>query len=666
MSETLTQQNLGLTVSTPLGHDTFRLASIRGEERLSGLFHFTLELLSEQNDLDFNRIVGQNVTVTVQMEDGVSRYFNGVVGRFVQAGSDARFTTYHADLHPWLWLLTMTRDNRIFQNQSAPNIIETVFKDLGCTDYRNALSRTYTAREYCVQYQESAFDFVSRLMEDEGIFYFFEHETNKHTLVLADDRDAHADCPARAQVRWMERLMEHVDDDVVTNCTWIQQVAPTAYMMDDFNFETPTTELLVQAKGASSQRTIYEYPGGYSAKQVGETKVDHRLHAQELPQKRLQGHGYCPTFTSGNKFTLSGHPRTDLNGSYVLRWLSHTATPEGYANAFEAFPIAAPFRPPQATPKPVIAGSQTAIVVGKSGEEIWTDKYGRVKVQFPWDQQGKRDENSSCWIRVAQGWAGKGWGSQFLPRIGHEVIVSFLHGDPDYPIITGAVYNGQQTVPYALPSEQTKSTVKSNSSKGGGGFNEIRFEDKKSVEEIFVHAQKDMNVTIKENRTSTLEMGNDTLTLKEGNSALVLDKGNRVIQVKNGNESHTVQGTRDLAINGKETHTNKADFTQQVSGNFTLQVDGDLTLDVKGSLTIKAGQSITIKAGAALAQEAGTSLTAKAGTSLTNQAGTSLTAKAGLDLTNQAGATLTSKASATQTVDGGGLLTLKGGIVKIN
>ena len=666
MSETFTQQNLGLTVSTPLGQDAFILASLRGEEHLSGLFHFALELRSQQIDLDFNRIVGQHATVTVEMGDGVSRYFNGVVGRFAQAGGDARFTTYHAELHPWLWLLTMTRDSRIFQNQTAPDIIETVFNDLGYTDYRNALSGSYAAREYCVQYQESAFDFVSRLMEDEGIFYFFEHDANKHTLVLADDRDAHADCPMRAQARWMEKLMERPDDDVVTNCALIQQVVPTAYMMDDFNFETPTTELLAKATGASAQRTLYEYPGGYRAKQVGESKVDRRLHAQEWPQKRLQGHGYCPTFTTGYQFTLSGHPRSDINGAYVLRWLSHTATPEGYTNAFEAFPINTPFRPPPVTPKPVIAGSQTALVVGKAGEEIWTDKYGRVKVQFHWDQQGKRDENSSCWIRVAQGWAGKGWGSQFLPRIGHEVIVSFLHGDPDYPIITGAVYNGQQTTPYALPGEQTKSTIKSHSSKGGGGFNEIRFEDKKSAEEIFVHAQKDVNVTIKENRTSTLEKGNDTLTLQEGNSALVLDKGNRAIQVKNGNESHTVQGTRDLTIDGKETHRNQADFTQQVAGNFVLQVDGDLTLDVKGSLTIKAGQSITIKAGSDLTQEAGTSLTAKAGTSLTNQAGTSLTAKAGLGLTNQAGTTLTSKASASQTVDGGGMLTLKGGMVKIN
>lgn len=658
MSQGFTQDHLTLTVSTPLGQDALLLTSLRGEEHLSGLFHFTLELLSEQNDLDFSRIVGEHATVTIHMGDGASRYVNGIVGRFVQAGSDTRFTTYYAELRPWLWLLTMTRDSRIFQNQSVPDIIEAVFKNLGFTDYRNALSGTYQSRDYCVQYQESAFDFVSRLMEDEGIFYFFEHDENKHTLVLADDRDAHASCPERSQMRWMETLTDRPDDDVVTNCTLAQQVVSTAYVMDDFNFETPTTELLVKATGESAARTIYEYPGGYSAKQAGETRVDHRLHAQELPQKRLQGHGYCPTFTSGYQFTLSNHPRTDINGSYVLRWISHTVTQESYTNAFEAFPIDIPFRPLQVTPKPVMAGSQTAIVVGKQGEEIWTDKYGRVKVQFPWDQQGQCDENSSCWIRVAQGWAGKGWGSQFLPRIGHEVIVSFLHGDPDHPIITGAVYNGQQTLPYALPSEQTKSTIKSNSSKGGEGFNEIRFEDKKNAEEIFVQAQKDMTVTIKENRTTTLQKGNDSLTLQEGNTTLALEKGNRDIQIKNGNESHSVNGTRDLTIDKQETHTNKADFTQQVSGNFQLQVDGNLTLDVKGSITIKAGTALT--------QEAGTSLTAKAGTSLTNQAGTSLTAKAGLDLTNQAGTTLTNKASATQTVDGGGMLTLKGGIVKIN
>jgi type VI secretion system secreted protein VgrG len=303
-----------------------------------------------------------------------------------------------------------------------------------------------------------------------------------------------------------------------------------------------------------------------------------------------------------------------------------------YTNSFEAVPSSLVFRPQRTTPRPVIHGLQTATVVGKAGEEIWTDKYGRVIVQFHWDQLGKNDEKSSCWIRVAQGWAGKQWGALFIPRVGQEVIISFLEGNPDRPLITGCVYNAAQTVPYTLPSEQTKSTLRSNSSKGGAGYNEIRFEDKKDSEELYVHAEKDMNVLV---------LNDETLTV---------DKGNRKIQVNAGNETHDVKGTRGVTVSGNETHTNQKDYSQTVTGNFSLKVSGNLTIDVTGSISVKAG----------------TSLTNQAGTSLENKAGTSLENKAGTTMTNDAGVSLTNKASASQTVDGGGLLTVKGGLVKIN
>lgn len=560
MAVDFTQDNLALTVSTPLGQDTLLLTRVRGEERLSGLFRFTLDMTSEDSNLDFDSIVGQNATVTLELATGTKRYFNGIVGRFVQAGRDVRCTTYYAELYPWLWLLTMTRDCRIFQNQSVPTIIESIFSELGFTDYKNALSATYTARDYCVQYQESAYDFVSRLMEDEGIFYFFEHEEGKHTLVLADDADAHANCPGQATVRWANCFPSRHHEDVITHCTLAQQVIPNAYALDDFNFETPSTDLLVTAQSAAGQRRLYDYPGGFTKRETGEQMANKRLEARELPQKLLRGDGFCSTFAAGYTFTLSGHNRNDVNGAYVLRWVSHTATPERYANSFEAFPTTVPFRPPQVTTKPVIVGSQTALVVGKKGEEIWTDKYGRVKVQFPWDQKGKNDENSSCWVRVAQGWAGKGWGTLFVPRIGTEVIVSFLEGDPDRPIITGMVYNAQQTVPYVLPDEQNKSTIKTRSTKQGQAGNEIRFDDAKDAEELFVHAQKDLK----------LDVENDYQ-----------------LDVKAGNETHQVKGTRDLTVNGNETHVNQAGHTHQVSGDCILKVKGNLTIEAQGEVTIK-------------------------------------------------------------------------------
>src|SRR5262245_24746434 len=637
----LSQDNLYLTVTTPLGNDTLQLRTIHGEEQLSGLFHYTLELVSAQSNLDFAGIVGQSLTVTIHLADGSSRYIHGIVSRFVQAGSDEEFTTYFAELRPWLWLLTLTSDSRIFQNKTVPEILDTVFQALGCTDYRNNLSATYTAREYCVQYQESSFDFVSRLLEDEGIFYFFEHTADKHTLVLADDADAHVACPGLTEAPMRQSAKPGSEVDVITACTLEQQVTSDAYALGDFAFETPSTKLGVSVSGASGARQRYEYPGGYSKTDAGEHRASLRLSAHEWPAKLLRGDGHCRAFTAGYTFTLTEHKRTDINGTYVLQWLSLSATQSQYANSFTAFPASVAFRPPLVTRKPHMHGAQTALVVGKSGEELWTDQYGRIKVQFHWDREGASNENSSCWVRVAQAWAGQGWGTLFIPRIGQEVVVSFLNGDPDCPLVTGAVYNAQQTTPYALPTEQTKSTIKSNSSKGGGGFNELRFEDKKDAEEIFLHAQKDLQVTVQHDATTTINQ-NRSVTIQEANDTLVVEKGDRTINVNTGNETHTVKGTRSVTVSGNETHTNQANFTQDVQGNCTWKITGNLTIDVQGNVTIQSGGS------------------------LTNKAGVSLTNDAGATLTNKAGTSLISSGGATQTIGADGTVIIGAGLVKID
>jgi type VI secretion system secreted protein VgrG len=338
------------------------------------------------------------------------------------------------------------------------------------------------------------------------------------------------------------------------------------------------------------------------------------LSALEVPAKMLTGNSQCRAFYAGAKFTLQGHSRPDANGGYVILSLEVTGDQEKYSNSFRAVPSATAFRPPAVTTAPAILGAQSAVVTGKAGEEIWTDQYGRVKVQFHWDQKGQMDEKTTCWIRVAQLWAGKQWGATFLPRIGQEVLVSFLDGSPDRPVIIGALYNASQTVPYALPDNQTQTTIKSSSSKGGSGFNEIRFEDKSGSEEVYIHAQKNMNIAVLQKMSTTVTM----------------------------DENLKVSGARTVSVAGDEGHTNEGNFKSEVSGNFNLKVSGDLTIDVSGSVTIKSG------------------------TSLTNQSGTSLTNKSGTDLTNDAGTTMTNKAAASQTVDGGGLLTLKGGLVKVN
>ena len=673
MATTYTQDNTYLTVTTPLGADVLMLTSMHGEEGMSSLFYFDLEMVSTDAGLDFSQIVGKSVTVSLSLDDSNARCINGVVTRFVQTGGNLNFATYHAEMRPWLWWLTLRTDSRIFQEKTTPDIIKAVFADLGFTDYRVATSATYTAREYCVQYQESAFDFISRLMEEDGIFYFFEHEDGKHTLVLADASSANAACPNLAKARFHPASGSQNEFDIVYRWSLEQQAVPKTFSTEDFNFETPSAELLAKIEGSAGRMEVYEYPGGYKAKGAGDGIAAIRLQELQHPALTMRGDSYCRAFVPGYKFALTGHFREDMNTDYVLRRVAHSATHEAYSNTFDAYPLSVPFRPPRITPRARVMGAQTATVVGKSGEEIWTDKYGRVKVQFHWDQQGKKDENSSCWVRVAHGWAGQGWGMMFLPRIGQEVIVSFLEGDPDRPIITGSVYNAEKTVPYALPGEQTKSTIMGYSSKGGGGNNEIRFEDKKDSEEVYVHAQKDMTIKAENDRKKDVlhdeinTIKNDrTTTIQEGNEKLVVSKGDRTVQVETGKETHEVKGERLLTVTGNETHTDKADYTQNVTGKYTLKVTGDLLIDVTGTVTIKSASSVTNQAGTELTNKAGTALTNKAGTDLTNDAGMNLTNKAGMNLTNDAGIQLQNKAAASQTVDGGGMLTLKGGLVKIN
>lgn len=652
MSLEAQEQNIFLSLSTPLDGeaDKFFLHEIRGREQISGLFFFRLTVKSQDNSVDFSRILGQSVTVDIHRYDGSKRPLNGLVTRFVQGANENNFTTYHAEIRPWFWQLRLTRNSKIFQNQSVLDIVGNVFAEFGMTDFQDRTTGTYLQREYCVQYQETAFAFISRLLEEEGIFYFFEHEAGTHTLVLSDDSGSLAPCPNQPSVNFKQVAASWHRDDTIEVCTLEQQLIPDKYAADDYSFETPDTDLLQSAAGqGSGDFRIYEYPGKFDNTGDGEAIVNKRMESLEWSKTVLKGRGNCRGFISGFTFELQDHDRSDVNGPYFLRTLSITATQEGYANSFEAIPADVPFRPACLTPKPRIFGTQTAFVTGKSGEEIWPDNYGRVKVQFHWDQEGSHDENSSCWIRVAQVWAGKTWGTLFTPRIGTEVVVSFVNGDPDRPLIVGTVYNADRTVPYSLPDNKTRSTIKTWSSKSGTAGNEIRFEDAVNEEELYIHAQKDQNIVVENDRskavlnaeTNTITKSRST-TVKDEDDTLTLEQGNRVVQIQTGDETHTV------------------------AGDFVLNVDGNLSIDVKGSITLKAGTSMSSESGTSMSAKSGTSLSNEAGTSLSNEAGTSLSNKAGTTMSNEAGISLTNKGSASQTVDGGGMLTLKGGMVKIN
>ncbi len=574
MRSGFTQGHVYLSVDTPLGKDVLLLQGFQGEEALSRPFQFTLEMNSDRLDLDFSQVVSQGAAVTLVLTTGEKRYLHGIVTRFVQAGTFGDFTRYIAELRPWLWLLTLTRDSRIFQNKAVPQILEQLFTEHGFTDFRLELQRSYTPREYCVQHQESTFDFVSRLLEDEGIFYFFEHSKDRHTLVLADDASAHAPCPGPGVAKVQGLQPSQGMDDAVTGCELEQQVVPDGYAQGDYSFITPSTRLLAKATGQQARFQQYEYPGHFTQQDVGEQRSRVRLESHEVRARTLRGQSRVRWFSSGHRFTLAEHDREDVNGDYVLRWVSHVATLEQYSNSFEAFPAATPFRPPRMTAPPVITGVQSARVVSESGE-IWTDNYGRVKVRFHWD----RENRNSCWMRVAQGWAGKGWGSFFLPHVGQEVLVTFLDGDPDRPLITGSVYNAEQRVPYPLPVEQTKSTVRGAPS-GGGDPNELRFEDKKGQEELYLHARKDMRVTVE----------NDSVREVQHDDTLKVHQGDRIVQIAQGGDSLTVAGDLQVKVNqkhaleaGQELHLKSTTVVIEATAGLTLKgPTGFITLDATG------------------------------------------------------------------------------------
>lgn len=611
----ITQARRLLSFATPLGEDVLLLRVLQGQEGISTLFRFDLELLAEDDAIPFDKLVGQNVTIRLALAEDHERYINGFVSRFSQSRSDARFTYYHAEVVPWLWFLTRTADCRIFQELSVPEILKKIFQEYGFRDFREALTRTCTKLDYCVQYRETDFNFVSRLMEQEGIFYFFEHENGKHTLVLADAPEAHKLCPDQARARYLPEGGMGEWEDAVTTWHMEQELRPGKYTLRDFHNQMPTKALEVTEPstinvGRNGQFEIYDYPGEYAphfnapdqrlgnVEPEGRTLVKLRMQEEEAAHLVISGASSCRAFTAGARFELTHHPRRDVNGPYALTTVQHAAvqTPdyvsgadieEPYHNSFTCIPHRIPFRPPRVTPKPVVQGSQTAIVVGKAGEEIWVDKYGRVKVQFHWDRESQANEKSSCWIRVAQNWAGKRWGAICTPRIGQEVVVDFLEGDPDQPIIIGSVYNAEQMPPYTLPEHQTRSTIKSRSSKGEGvqGFNEIRFEDKKGQEQFFIHAERNQDIRIKKDRFETV-----------------------------GEEYHLIVGKDHFEeIKGDRHHHVKGDQNGKVDGTISLEAGMDRQEKVGMTYALDAGMEIHLKAGMNLVIEAGMSITLKAG-----------------------------------------------------
>ena len=673
----------GIAIETPLGKDALLLRSFSAHEEISRLFEIDLDLLSEDRAINFDDIIGQNVTIRVNLPVGGTRYWNGYISRFVQGVSTSRqFTQYRATMVPWLWFLTLTSDCRIFQEKTVPQIIAGIFDDLGFGDVEDRTSGGYPTWTYCVQYRETDFNFISRLMEQEGIYYYFKHEQGRCTLVLCDSRSKHDFFADYNEIPFFPETHSSALQEYISDWTVDQKIRSGKFAHSDYNPLTPKADLITveeDRKGhAQADYEIFDYPGEYADRPGGEKYAQVRM--EELATSHLVCSGQSDSrgICSGYLFAMTRHPQLNQNQDYLFLSTTCHASAEDYetsggqddlwACSFTAIPSTVQFRPERTTPKPVITGTQTAVVTGPSGEEIHTDEHGRIKVHFHWDRKGPHDENSSCWIRVAQNWAGAGWGSIYIPRVGQEVIVGFLEGDPDRPIVNGSVYHADNQPPYALPGEKTKSAVKSGSSPGGGGFNEIRFEDKKGEEQLFIHAEKNQDIRVKKDcfewignnrhlvvKTDQKEDVANNRSEKIGADHIEEIGKDRHLKVK-GKEAKAVDGSQSLTVKGDVIEVFKANHSEQVTSDYYLKA-GNIVIEAMTNVTIKVGQSyIAIEAGGIKIGTMGT---------LELESTGQLKAKGTAGVKIESPATAEFEGTST-TVKGNAMMTVQGGLVKIN
>lgn len=687
-----TDENRQIRLTTPFGKDVALISRLSGSERLSEPFQYDVSVLSEDGALDPDKVLGHPVTVTCGLPTGgAERHFHGLVSEFTQLGYGERHHEYRLTLRPWFWFLTRTADCCVFQDLTVVEIFQKVAKDKGFSDFRTDLAATYAKRPYCVQYRETAFNFLSRLLEQEGIYYYFVHAKDKHTMVLVDDSAKHAETAGYDKVPYYPPTLSAAQRkrDHLTSWTFVRSVQPGKYATTDFDFKKSTTSLLdtneVTRKHAQAAFEIYDYPAEATAMKDADDSALVAAESARIAKIRLQefqachsvahGRGNAMGLASGSQFALENYPRADLNMKYLvvgtrcsLESNAHqTGQPDDtdFQIDVEAIDLRTQFRPARVTPKPVVQGAQTATVVGKSGEEIDTDELGRVKVQFHWDRVGRKDEKSSCRVRVAQAWAGQGWGSVQLPRIGQEVVVDFLEGDPDRPIITGRLYNGQNKPPYALPANATQSGAKSRSSKSGDDktFNEIRFEDKKGSEHIHIHAEKDLVVDVENNATWRIGLDEDADKIGKGEAKVTVNKTAAV----------TIDESLDVKVTKKFVKVDAGEEITLVTGQskIVMKKDGTITIDCK-DLTVKATGSIEMKASNSITAKAQNSIKGEAMNAVELEGKAKFAAK-GAQVAIEGQAQVNVKSSAIAKVEGSamldlsssGITSLKGTLTKI-
>lgn len=652
--------------------EAFRLRSFSGHEELSRLFSFTLELESPRHDIGPDEIVGMPVSFSVAASAGKRRYFHGLVSRFSAGSGETGYRRYTAEVVPWLWFLTRTSDCRVFANKKIPEILETLFHEAKVVhDFTLNLQGSYEKWDYCVQYRETDFNFVSRLMEQEGIYYYFVHSEEGHKLILADSPAGLQDLK-EPTVNYAYSLAGGPAGDDVVSWTHQYQFIPGKYTQSDYNFDThpsrseqtPAKHLLTEVTMNTEKKPptiepqtyeMFDYPAEYEEKGPGKTDTQHGMEEEEVAYSVVSGVSYNEFFSPGDRFTLQKHPSGPENAQYALTSVQHSAADsvqgesgsQDYQNSFSCIPAKVPFRPARITRKPAINGVQTAVVVGPPGSEIHTDKYGRVQVQFFWDRynarlQGGGDAKKKAepvWIRVGQIIAGKQWGAMFIPRVGQEVIVTFEEGDPDRPLITGGLYNAEQMPPYNPEQHATRSYIKTNSSTGGDGYNELRFEDKKGKEQIFIHAQHDMDVRVRNDSRERVIVNRHLVVGYEKDGSKGGDQFEMVYRDKHlkihRNQSEQIGGNMELLVGGIDGGEGNQDVVLKGTKKELIEKESHVHVKGKRSEKVDADQSLTVgsnqqeKVGMNHALEAGQEIHLKAGMKVIIEAGMQLTMKVG-------------------------------------
>ncbi|QPF71788.1 type VI secretion system tip protein VgrG [Roseateles sp. DAIF2] len=662
-------------LKTALPEDLLRVHTCVWREGLSELGEATLTLLSERKDIQAVDLLGKPAALSIAQRADAPRHLSGYVTRFAQVGFEGRYCVYEMSLKPWLWLLTRTADCRVFQRQSVPEIVKKVFEDHPVARFEFKLLRPYRPWRYCVQYRETDFNFIARLLEHEGIYWYLEHDDKGHKLVLCDSASGHDPAPGCESLPFyggasqVPPQLEHVERWGSMQCLKPGKVAITSY-----DFERPSTSLLAQQNQSRdynlSDGEIFDYPGVYTKSADGAQYAEDRLDEIQSGVDLFDASTNAQGVATGHLLTLTRHPRDDQNAQYLVTattlQLSQATSESGSGESslrcsFSCMPAKQQYRPARRTPKPMVPGPQTAIVTGPPGEEIFTDKFGRVKVQFHWDRRGQRDGETSCWVSVAHPWAGSNFGGVHIPRIGQEVIVGFMEGDPDMPIIIGRTYNGENMPPWELPANATQSGFLTRSSKGGGydNANAIRFEDKQGAEQLWIHAEKDQLTEVEHDEDKWV--GNDRRkTIDRHETTLV--KGNRTETV-DLDETITIHQNRSERVDLDEKISIGMNRSEDVGVNETISIGSNRSVTIGGAKmetialakaeTIGLGKALTI--GAAYQTTVGGLMNTTVGLQQSEQVGLNKTSRVGKTYELVAGDAIrfvVGKASLTMTKDG--------------